>query len=209
MKKNSPYTSAMTGGAFLYYEFMRILPLLMSDKSDELLKDEILNNKLLQVNSQTSRQRFISEFKRRFNSVPIAFWNEFLTLSEKGQRAGLLYVMLKTYKLVFDFHFNVTIRRWNSVDKTLKLIDLMMEFNEISSRDEFVDTWKDNTKSRCASQYLTFLRHSGLLDEKTSELQAIHLEPSEYKYYINSGEEWFLEACLLYPFEINDIKAAL
>lgn len=199
----------MTGCAFLYYEFIRILPLLMSNDSVALLKDEILNNKLLQVNSQTSRQRFISEFKRRFNSVPIAFWNEFLTLSEKGQRAGLLYVMLKTYKLVFDFHFNVTIRRWNSVDRTLKLIDLMMEFNEISSRDEFVDSWTDNTKSRCASQYLTFLRHSGLIDDKTSELQAIHLDPSEYKYYINMGEEWFLEACLLYPFEINDIKAAL
>lgn len=209
MKKNSPYTAAMTGCAFLYYEFIRILPLLMSNDSVALLKDEILNNKLLQVNSQTSRQRFISEFKRRFNSVPIAFWNEFLTLSEKGQRAGLLYVMLKTYKLVFDFHFNVTIRRWNSVDRTLKLIDLMMEFNEISSRDEFVDSWTDNTKSRCASQYLTFLRHSGLIDDKTSELQAIHLDPSEYKYYINMGEEWFLEACLLYPFEINDIKAAL
>lgn len=209
MKKNSPYTAAMTGCAFLYYEFIRILPLLMSNDSVALLKDEILNNKLLQVNSQTSRQRFISEFKRRFNSVPIAFWNEFLTLSEKGQRAGLLYVMLKTYKLVFDFHFNVTIRRWNSVDRTLKLVDLMMEFNEISSRDEFVDSWTDNTKSRCASQYLTFLRHSGLIDDKTSELQAIHLDPSEYKYYINMGEEWFLEACLLYPFEINDIKAAL
>lgn len=199
----------MTGCAFLYYEFMRILPLLMSNKSDELLKDEILNNKLLQVNSQTSRKKFILEFKRRFNAVPIAFWNEFLTLSEKGQRAGLLYVILKTYKLVFDFHFNVTIRRWNSVDRTLKLIDLMMEFNDISSRDEFVDSWTDNTKRRCASQYLTFLRQSGLLDDKTSELQAIHLEPSEYKYYINKSEEWFLEACLLYPFEINDIKAAL
>lgn len=208
-KNNSPYTAALTGCAFLYYEFIRILPLMMSNKSDELLKDEVLNNNLLQVNSQTSRQRFIAEFKRRFNSVPITFWNEFLTLSEKGQRAGLLYVMLKTYRLVFDFHFNVTIKRWNSVDQTLKLTDLMMEFNEISARDEFVDSWTDNTKHRCASQYLTFLRHSGLLDDKTSELQSIHLDASEYKYYINMGEEWFLEACLLFPFEINDIKATL
>lgn len=26
---------------------------------------------------------------------------------------------------------------------------------------------------------------------------------------IRSGEEWFMEACLLYPYEINDIKKQL
>lgn len=31
-------------------------------------------------------------------------------MSEAGQRAGLLYAILKTYKLVFDFHFNVTLK---------------------------------------------------------------------------------------------------
>lgn len=28
-------------------------------------------------------------------------------------------------------------------------------------------------------------------------------------YYFRSGEEWFLEALLLYPYEINEIKAKL
>ena len=199
----------MTGAGFLFYEFARVLPLLMSENSTDLLKEEVNNNNLLQVNSQTSRDRFIVEFKRRYNAVPAAFWNVFLTMSEEGQRAGLLYAILKTYKLVFDFHFNVTMRRWNSIDRTVVKNDLMMEINEISARDEFVDSWSEKTKERCVSQYLTFLRHSGLLDTKTHELQSINLGPKEYKYYINMGEEWFLEACLLYPYEINDIKAAL
>lgn len=85
----------------------------------------------------------------------------------------------------------------------------MMEFNELSARDEFVDNWTDKTKDRCASQYLTILRQAGLLKSKTDELQSIHLEPSDYAYYIHSGEEWFLDACLLYPYEVNDIKSKL
>ena len=48
-----------------------------------------------------------------------------------------------------------------------------------------------------------------LLNEKTNELTAIKLDASEFAYYIRSGEEWFMEACLLYPYEINDIKNKL
>lgn len=209
MKQNSPYTATITGCGFLYYEFLRILPLLMSKDSARLLKEEIDNNLLFQVNSQKARLRFLAEFKRRYNALPISFWNDFLKMNELSQRAGLLYVILKTYRLIFDFHFNVTVKRWNSVDQRLRKTDIMMELSELSSRDSFVDSWTDNTKSRCASQYLTILRQAGLLQEKTDELHAIHLDISDYEYYIRTGEEWFLEACLLYPYEVNDIKTKL
>ncbi len=209
MKQNSPYTATITGCGFLYYEFLRILPLLMSEDSAKLLKEEIDNNLLFQVNSQKARLRFLAEFKRRYNALPISFWNDFFKMNELSQRAGLLYVILKTYRLIFDFHFNVTVKRWNSVDQRLRKTDIMMELSELSSRDSFVDSWTDNTKSRCASQYLTILRQAGLLQEKTNKLLPIHLAPADYEYYIRSGEEWFLEACLLYPYEVNDIKTKL
>lgn len=193
----------------MFYEFKRILPLLMDENSAQLLKEEIANNDLMQVNSQKARSTFIGEFKRRYNAVPVTFWQEFNNMSEAGQRIGLFYVILKTYKLIFDFHFNVTLKRWNSVERTITKSDLKMEFNEISAKDTFVDSWTENTKDRCATQYLTILRQAGLLDEKTSELRSVRLEPSEYRYYFQSGEEWFLSACLLYPYEINDIKQNL
>lgn len=208
-KNNSPYTAAITGCAFLYYEFKRILPLLLSADADTLLKEEIENNHILQINSRKARRTFVLEFKRRFVSVPIHFWQSWQNWSEEGQRAGLFYAILKTYKLVFDFHFNVAIKRWNSIDHQLSKSDIMMELNEISAHDAFVDSWSDNTKSRCASGYLTILRQTGLLTEKTNELQSIHPDAADLAYYFRSGEEWFLEACLLYPYEINDLKSQL
>lgn len=204
----SPYT-AITGCTFLFYEFERILSILMDSDSDQLLKDEIENNQVLQVNSRTSRQRFVAEFKRRFASVPVHFWQSWQTWSEEGRRAGLFYAILKTYKLVFDFHLNVTMKKWNSIEHKLVKDDLLMEFNEISAHDDYVDTWSDSTKDKCSSNYLTILRQSGLLDEKTESLTPLKLDASEFAYYIRSGEEWFLEACFLYPYEINDIKSQL
>lgn len=208
-KNNSPYSATITGCAFLYNEFMRILPLLMDENATELLKNEVLNNHIIQVNSQKARQTFITEFKRRYCAVPASFWTEFITMTESAQRAGLLYAILKAYKLVFDFHFNVTVKRWNSVDQTLHKNDIMREFSELSSRDAFVDSWTEKTKDKCASQYLTILRQAGLLQEKTDELQPLHLEASNFEYYVRSGEDWFLEACLLYPYEVNNIKTQL
>ena len=82
MKQNSPYTATITGCGFLYYEFLRILPLLMSEDSAKLLKEEIDNNLLFQVNSQKARLRFLAEFKRRYNALPISFWNDFLKMNE-------------------------------------------------------------------------------------------------------------------------------
>ena len=208
-KMKSPYTAAMTGCGFLYNEFIRVLPLFMEKNAADLLKEEVSNNRLLQVNSQKARQRFITEFKRRYNAVPLSFWTNFVNMNEAAQRAGLLYAILKAYKLAFDFHFNVTVKRWNSVDQTLHKNDIMREFSELSSRDAFVDSWTEKTKDKCASQYLTILRQAGLLQEKTDELQPLHLEASDFEYYVRSGEDWFLEACLLYPYEVNNIKTQL
>ncbi len=208
-KNNSPYSAAITGCSFLYYEFQRFLPILMAENSDKELKEEVENNKILQINSRKARGTIVLEFKRRFTSVPLLFWQSWQNWSEEGQRVGLFYAILKTYKLVFDFHFNVTIKRWNSVDHQLNKSDIMMEFNEIAAHDEFVDSWSDNTKSRCAGAYLTILRQTGLLTEKTNELKSIRLDSSELRYYFQTGEEWFLDACLLYPYEINNIKTNL
>lgn len=207
-KNNSPYSAAFTGCGMMYNEFMRILPLLMSENQEELLKDEVENNRLIQVNSKTSRDRFIVEFKRRYNQLSQVFWEKLNNLSIEGQKLALFYAILKTYKLIFDFQYNVALRQWNSVDSSVSKNDIMQEFCEISNRDEFVSSWTDKTKEKCASQYLTILRQAGLAD-KDGALRQPEAEAEDYRYYIENGEEWFLEACLLYPYQIDNIKSQL
>lgn len=209
-RKNSPYSAALTGCSFMFFEFNRCLPLLMDEHADVLLKKEIEENQIMLVNSISARKKFVLEFKRRYKAVPRTFWLWYITLaSEKAQRAALFYVILKTYRLIFDFHFHVAVKKWKLAEHFITKDDIMMEFNEIAASDEFVDSWSENTKDRCASQYLTYLRHTGLMDEKTNELRPIHFEPSDVEYYIRSGFEWFLEAAFLFPYEINDLKAQL
>lgn len=207
MKKyNSPYTAALTGGGFLFEETLMLLPLLQAEDYDELLQGEKINNHLLQINSETSRKKVITEIKRRYQAVPSSFWDDFTLMNQSDKIIALFYVILKTYKICFDFHVNVTMRKWNSISKSIDKEDLMMEFNEISAKDEFVDSWSDNTKGKVASAYLTILRKVGML---TSDNRLHSLTCDNYDYYLAKGEPWFLEACLLQPYEINNIKKSM
>lgn len=203
---NSPYTAAITGGGFLFEETNALLPLLKSDDRESLLKDEKINNHILKINAETSRYRAIMEIARRYDAMPASFWDDYLAMTEDDQRIALFLVILKTYKICFDFHINVTMRKWNSISKSLVYDDIDMEFNEVSARDEFVDSWSDKTKRKVASAYLTILRKVGILDK---EDQLHPLTASNFDYYIINGEQWFLEACLLQPYQIENIKKQL
>ena len=208
-KTNSPYSAALTGCSFMIYEFNRCLPILMDSNAEELMKKEIEENKLMLVNSLTSRKRFSAEFIRRYKAVPRTFWLWYVNLNEQAQRVALFYVILKTYRLVFDFQFNVARQKYFSINHEMTFNDVGMGFNEIASRDEFVNSWSDSTRKKCISTYLTILRQVGMLDEKTNELSPLLLDYSAYEYYLRSGEQWFLEACLLQQYEIDNIKSSL
>ena len=206
MLQKSPYTAAITGGGFLFEETNVLLPLLQSPDRVDLLKDEKLNNRLLKINAETSRDRAIAEIVRRYDAMPSSFWVDYLEMNDDDKMVALFFVILKTYKICFDFHVNVTMRKWNSISKSVVYDDIEMEFNEVSAQDEFVDSWSDKTKRKVASAYLTVLRKVGILD-KDDQLHP--LTASNFDYYITHGEQWFLEACLLQPYQIDNIKKAL
>ena len=129
-KNNSPYTAAITGGGFLFDETNLLLPLMMSEDSEMLLKKEKLENNLLQINRQTSRDRAIFEIKRRYNAVQKSFWEDYLSMEQNAQKIALFFVILKTYKICFDFQINVTRNKWQSISRSLTKDDILMELNE-------------------------------------------------------------------------------
>ncbi len=205
-KYKSPYTAALTGGGFLFEETLMLLPLLQDENCEKLLQEEKVNNNVLHINAETSRKKVITEIRRRYQAVPLSFWDDFKEMSDGDKMIALFYVILKTYKICFDFHVNVTMRKWSSISKSIDKEDLMMEFNEISAKDEFVDSWSDATKGKVAGAYLTILRKVGMLD-KDNHLHSLTCD--NYGYYLAKGEPWFLEACLLQPYEINNIKKTM
>lgn len=196
MNKSS-YTASFTAGSLLHKETNALLPFLLSKNSEELVKEEIKQNNLLKINSERARYLTINEIVKRISIVDSSFWEYYANQSEEEQKILLFYLCLKIYKLMFDFHFNVTMRQWNSSSPTVEPFLYQMELNEISGRDDVVYNWTDNTKAKVISVYMKILKDIGMLNAKSYRLQSINLEDSFYSYFVQKRELWFLDACLL------------
>ena len=157
-KYNSPYSASVTGCGYMLDEMNNILPLLMSSEQDALLKKEIIENKYLMINTENTRKRAVAEFKLRYNSVSPAFWAQYQSFSREAQNVGMFYVMLKSYKLFFDFQLNVILSKWNSIQREVSKNDIIIAINEISANDDFVDSWSDQTKNKVAVTFLSMLK---------------------------------------------------
>ena len=189
-------------------EMTACLPLLMDDNSEELISREISESNILKMKSLQTRRRAFVEFKRRFDAVPLKFWDRYLNMEKPQQQVAMYFVCLKAYRILFDLHINVALKKWSSANRILTKRDAMAEIYEIASNDAFVDDWSDETKDRVASSFLTFMRRAELLDAK-GMLQAPRLNDNDYRIYFEMGQDWFLQACFLEPYEIQRIKDSL
>jgi hypothetical protein len=209
LQQNSPYSAAMTGCGFMLEEMTRVLPLLMADGSDALLKQELDRNEYLLISNLNTRKRAIPEFKRRFNAVPRSFWKEYINLSPKMKTLAMFFVQLKAYKIYFDFQVEVVRHKWNSFSHTVTKNDLLSCLSDIACNDRFVDSWSDNTREKIAAAYLTVLRKVGFLDEKGNDIHPIEYSDNELRFFVQIGEPWFLDAILLPQYRIDTIKSMI
>ncbi len=202
----SPYSAAFTAASMMYREMTALVPLMQSENAKDLLNQEVEENKLLCINSLNSRKRVVSELQRRFNAVPRGFWDNYLQSGERAQRVALLYVILKTYQLLFDMHICVTLNLWRSASGEIQNSDVMLYLNELAAQDSFVDSWSESTRKKVVTVYILMLHQAGLMKDNTSSLCQPELDDNDWIYYIRMGEAWFLEACFLPTYRVTELK---
>lgn len=208
LSNNSPYSASFTAASLMREEMNAVLPYLLKDDSSQTVKMIEDSPEILPIKSVSARERVAIEMAKRFRTMPKSFWESYQVLSEDRQRLALFFVILKTYRLLFEFQVNVAVKKYHSANNTLQTDDLWMEFYNIASSDSFVDGWTEKTKKKAISVYLTMLRQAGLLNSDTAELQRIDIEKEAFIPYVRLGELWFLQACFLPQYEIESIKSA-
>ena len=206
LAKNSPYSASFTAAALMHGEMNAVLPYLLKDCSTETVKMIENSLEILPIKSTSARERVTLEMLKRFKTVPQSFWEDYQTFPEPQQKLALFYVILKTYRLLYEFQLNVAVKRFNSANNTLKIDDLWMEFYNIAARDPFVESWTEQTKKKAINSYRAMLRQVGLLNPETDVLQRINLAQEAYGPFVQLGELWFLQACFVPAYEIETIK---
>jgi hypothetical protein len=195
INNSTKYDANFTAGGIFFNEFFALKEILLSNNFDVLIKIEEIENNRIGIKTKAARQRIIREIKRRYNEAPVHFWSNFFEWKENEQRLGLFFLCLKTYPLIFDIHFEVTVKKFKTVN-TLQAYDIQMRMDEIASVDVNVANWSPITFNRINSHYRTALKNVGLYNGniliKESKATKIF-----WDYFKKNNESWFLEACFI------------
>ena len=187
-------------------ETVSLLPTLQSPDADSLLRDEVETNRFLQLGKAKTRLRMMTEFKRRYATMPPSFWKWFLALDRAGQVIALYYCLMCTYLLVKDVHLNLVLPRFKSANPVVSKADVERHICKIAAEDPFVESWSDATKGKVAGACLSFLRAVGMVDSVSGELKAVPVADKLAEHFISRGESWYLEALGMPLYEIKRIR---
>ena len=190
----------------MFHETDVIVPMFMAGDPGEAIRTARADTSVFQIKAEKSRDRVAKEILKRYKVLPASFWEWYLSLADGPRRVALFFVLLKTYRLLFEFQVNLAIPKYNSPDRVLTKNDVQAALSEIASRDEFVDSWSGETRDRLSSQYLAMLRQGGFVDSATGELCPPAIGDDDYAEYVRRGEVWFLQACFLPGYRIEQIK---
>jgi hypothetical protein len=189
------YDANFTAGGILYNEFIVLKELLIRNDFIELIKIEEEQNNSIGIKTLGSRKRIISEIKRRYAQVSLDFWHNFFEWNEVEQKLGLFFLCLKTYPLIFDIHFEVTLKKFKTGNK-LEAYDVQMRIDEIASNDDEVSKWSEKTFNKINVQYRKAIKDIGLYNGSTLKRETKAREIF-WDYFKNNNESWFLEACFI------------
>lgn len=206
MKKTSPYNASFTSASMVFYETNAVIPYLLQDDSRETIKKLVEDASILKIQSMSARRKTVSEIVKRYKTMPQSFWESYLNLSEQAKKLDLFFVILKTYKLLFDFQINYLLDKYNSASPVFSSEEVLILLNEIAANDELVDGWTDETKKKVVSVYQVMLKQIGFLKATGGEIARLDIDKELFVRYIKLGEDWFLQACLLPLYEIDNIK---
>lgn len=193
IERNLKYNGTFSANGVLFNETIRLVDVLKSEEVDVGLAKDIKENKLLQINSEETRGRAIREIRKRNRFAETGFWEDFSLHTEKEQRILFFYLCLKTYRILFDLHFLVTVKRYH-IDSTMpETFYYKMATDELASENKTVAAWSETTLTKTLSNYRSLLRVSGLL--KGDQLSTPYVAVSFWDQFKVKNEFWFLEAC--------------
>ncbi len=197
------YNGSFTAGGLLVDEFEAIASVLQGQDWEAGLLLEQKQNNLLKINSEKARKRVLDEIKKRIRLLPQNFWATWNTRSRQEKCLLLFFLCLKTYHLVYEFHFEITIPRYLSLDLEPDFSQYTRRLEEIASKDKKVNEWTETTRKKLISTYLTMLKKAGLLENK--QFSKPEVDSAFYCFFLQNNEAWALDAFFLKKFEKEEI----
>lgn len=195
MPNKTKFDANFTAGGIFFNEFSNLRYYLLDENFEEIVRNDVEENKILAIKTLSARKRVVSEIIRRHKLMTTDFWNNFIQWNDHEQKLALFYLCLKTYPIVFDLHFQVTVKK-QKLGMELTEYDIQMRLDELASTSVDVESWSDTTIKKINTQYRKALKDAGLYKRK-NVYKPENVNPIFWSYFKENDDIWFLDACFI------------
>jgi hypothetical protein len=135
------------------------------------------------------------EINKRIETASVGFWDFYNSRNTEEKKGLLFYLCVKTYQLIRDFHFRVTIPGYWAYHHHPDSYAYKMYLDELGSKYDEIHNWSESTRKKCVTVYMRMLKEAGFIIN--NRIQKPDFDDSFYSYFTTINERWALDIYLL------------
>jgi len=171
LEKNWQYRSTIKSRPFFFIETKKLSALILEGLNDYEIREEVVENNIFQTKNISRRKEIASTILRRLHQLDTFLQKNLTNNTVETSKAIVLYSIIKTDRLFYEFMFEVIYEKLLIQDLMLKDSEIDTYFNNKKGQSEVVGGWKDYTIYKLKQVYKRILREAGLLHNDNNNLK--------------------------------------
>lgn len=157
------YSAGIMAQAFWFNEFKQFLNLIKNGYDSEEIKKAVIEENLFGAPNEYRAKRMYGYISNRASVIEEDLTNLFFLSDLATQKIINLIAVIRKDRLFFEFLYEVYREKVIIGEETLDLTAAKVFFNHKETQDDYLAEWKDSTKRKVQSAYLTFMTDANLL----------------------------------------------
>jgi hypothetical protein len=169
MVKDLQYRSTIKSRPLFYFEMKKVSSLINKGISLAQVKDMVIKENIFQVNSETRKKEIASTVLGRLKNLDDYLIQQIAEADVETSKLLVLYSVLKTDRLFFEFLDEVIKDKRILKDNMLSDKDFNIFFQRKREESEIVNGWQDYTFYKLQQVYIRILFEVGILKNQKDD----------------------------------------
>ena len=157
------YSAGLMSQSFWFIEFKKVIKLISNGKSNEEIKSICIEENLFGAAKEYRAKRMCGYILNRAKTLDQTMTDLFLNSDLNTQKIINLIAILKGDRLFFEFMYEVYREKVILGLPNIEDTDLKVFFSKKEAEHEEIEIWKDTTKKKLRSTYMTYLVDANLI----------------------------------------------
>lgn len=203
------YIFSYTAATLQMYETSEVIKKYLECKDWDIVKDIVIEENIMQKQSESSRKRVFVELKKRIETLTQEELEFVLDANSSDIRAIVFVSILKTYRYIYDFMIEVLLKKYLMFDYKILNSDYETFFESKRYSITQLENITEATQYKLKQALFRILEESSFIDNtKNKNIQKNYLSDRVCELILKDNPN-LLKAFLYTDYEIEELQKRL